>query len=62
MLRIFYRMTYEGLQQCLTLKNLLQNDLLWRIYNKRLMKDYETVSLSEGFITERLVMKNYYSV
>ena len=29
-----YRMTYKGLQQCMTLKNLLQNDLLWRIYNR----------------------------
>ena len=26
------------------------------------MKDYYTVFLSEGFIGERLVMKDYYSV
>jgi len=47
---------YEGLLQRLSVKDLSQITIcVFSIF-------YETVSLSEGFITERLVMKNYYSV
>ena len=44
-------MTFKGLLQCLMLKDLFQNDL-WKI---------ATVSDINEFITEWLVMKDYYS-